>query len=49
MSVICHFTNANTLMGMESVIQITAGFNAGKAQELKDRHRVNIDDESGMI
>ena len=26
-----------------------AGFNAGKAQELKDRHRINISDESGKI
>lgn len=26
-----------------------AGFNEGKQQELKDRHRVNISDESGMI
>ena len=26
-----------------------AGFNEGKAQELKDRHRINISDESGKI
>jgi len=26
-----------------------AGFNEGKQQELKDRHRINISDESGMI
>jgi len=30
-------------------IQEVAGFNAGKAQEVKDRYRVNISDESGKI
>jgi len=43
----CH--DVSQISRITGYIADVAGFNAGKAQELKDRHRVNIDDESGMI
>jgi anaerobic ribonucleoside-triphosphate reductase len=43
----CH--DVSQISRVTGYLQEVSGWNAGKQQELKDRHRVNISDESGMI
>lgn len=46
---ICGCHDVSQISRITGYMADVAGFNAGKAQELKDRHRVNISDESGKI
>ena len=43
----CH--DVDGISRITGYVQSVGGFNNAKAQELKDRHRINISDESGKI
>jgi len=46
---VCECHDVAQISRVTGYLQEVSGWNSGKQQELKDRHRVNIIDGSGMI